>query len=1048
MFNLIVTASLRHRVFVLAGAVLLILVGSLVIPRLQVDVLPNLNRPTVTIQTESHGLAAEEVEQLVSFPIETAMQGLPGVTRVRSTSSLGLSFIFVEFEWNYDIYRARQQVAERLGTVTAQMPEDVVPAIGPISSIMGEIMLLALAGPQAEPMVLRETADFTVRPKLLAIPGVAQVIPIGGEVREFRITPDPARMRALGITLDEVEAAVRGFASNTGGGFIDQLSQEYVIRTLGRARDPESLATLVVAMRNGTPVLLNAVADVGFAARPRRGSAGYEGMPAVILGIQKQPGVDTVALTREIERQLDTLRTAMPPEITTVAVQFRQADFIESSIGNVEQVLFEALLCVTVVLFAFLLNVRTTLISLLAIPMSIAITAIVFWYFDLSINTMTLGGLAIAIGELVDDAVVDVENTFRRLRENRERAVPRPLLQVVAGASQEVRSGIFYATLIIVLVFVPLFALSGIEGQLFAPLGVAYIVSILASLLVSVTLTPVLCYWLLPGIKNLEESESGLVRWLKARYNRLLDWAQPRPLRVFATAAAAVLIAIIGALQLPRSFLPAFNEGSALVSVIFMPGIALSDSERLGAEAERIISGVPEVVSVGRRTGRAELDEHAEGVHFNEIDVKIADGGRDYDDVLADIRNRLGVLPASISLGQPISHRLDHLLSGVQAQLVIKIAGDDLDALRALAAQVETLVRDTPGLVDLRVERQVRAPEIHVRVDEDAARWHGVTPAQVGARIELLAGGERVAEVIDGSRRFGVTLQLGDDARSREALESLLIDTPRGAVPLSRLARVEAADGPNQIQREDGRRRIVVSANLEGGGADRVVAAMQQRLAALDLPPGYTLRIEGQFRAQQEAARTILLLSLVSFALIFLVLYTRYRSGPLALIVMGNVPLALVGSVGAILIAGLDLSVATMVGFITLTGITARNGILKISHTLNLVLLEGQPFDRATIRRACLERMTPVLMTAVAAGVALIPLLIGADEPGKEILHPVAVTIFGGLITATLLDALVTPLLLERFGATAVRRLADEARETREARAAALPRESATTTAY
>jgi HME family heavy-metal exporter len=1025
MFNLIVSASLRHRVFVLAGAVLLVLLGLIVIPRLQIDVLPNLNRPTVTIQTETHGLAAEEVEQLVTFPIETSMQGLPGVTRVRSTSSLGLSFIYVEFDWDYDIYRARQQVAERLGAVAAQMPEGVIPAIGPISSIMGEIMLLALAGPQADPMVLRETGDFVVRPKLLSIPGVAQVIPIGGLVREYRITPDPARMRALDVTLEQVEAAVRGFAANGGGGFIDQLSQEYVIRTLGRARDPESLGGLVVAMRNGTPVLLQAVADVGFAARPRRGSAGFDGMPAVILGIQKQPGVDTVALTREIEGQLDTLKAALPAEITTVKVQFRQADFIESSIGNVEKVLLEALLIVAVVLFAFLLNVRTTLISLVAIPMSIFITAIVFAVFGLSINTMTLGGLAIAIGELVDDAVVGVENIFRRLRENHSRAQPRPLLDVVAAASQEVRSGIFYATLIIVLVFVPLFALSGIEGQLFAPLGVAYIVSILASLIVSITLTPVLCYWLLPRMKRLEEPESGLVRWLKARYARLLEWSQPRRGPVLTIAAGAVAVAAAGAWTLPRSFLPNFNEGTALVSVIFNPGIALSDSERLGAEAERIIRAVPEVESIGRRTGRAELDEHAEGVHYNEIDVKFANGGRPQEQVLADIRQRLEVLPASISLGQPIGPRLDHLLSGVQAQVVVKISGDDLDTLRALAGRAEQLVAGVPGLVDLRVERQVRAPEIHVRVDEDAARWYGVTPAEVARHIELLSGGARIAEVIDGSRRFAVTMQLPDAARSREALETLLVDTPRGAVPLARLATVEAGDGPNQIQREDGRRRIVVSGNLAGGAADRVVEAMQQRLAALELPTGYSLRIEGQFRAQQEAARTILLLSLVSFALIFLVLYSRYESAPLALIVMGNVPLALVGSVAAIWIAGLDLSVATMVGFITLTGITARNGILKISHTLNLVLLEDQAFDRTTIRRACLERMTPVLMTAVSAGVALVPLLIGADEPGKEILHPVAVTIFGGLFTATLLDAIVTPLLLERFGAAAVARLAE-----------------------
>ncbi len=1026
MFNLIVTASLRNRVFVLVVSLLLIGLGSWLIPKLNIDVLPDLNRPTVTIQTESHGLAPEEVEQLVTVPLESAMQGLPGVTRVRSTSSLGLSFLYVEFEWGAEIYRARQQVAERLAAVQGQMPEDIRPAIGPITSVMGEIMLIAVAGEQADPMALREVAEFEIRPRLLAIPGVAQVIPIGGLVREYRVAPDPARMRQLGVTLDEVEETVRGFSQNAGGGFIDERSQEFVIRTLGRERDPEALAGLVVATRDGSPILLGAVADVGFAARPRRGSAGFEGRPAVVLGVQKQPGVDTLALTRGIERSLETARATLPKDVTTLQVQFRQASFIENSIGNVETVLLEALVIVGVVLFLFLLNLRTTFISLVAIPMSVFVTAIVFRLFDLSINTMTLGGIAIAIGELVDDAVVGVENIFRRLRENRTRATPRPLLAVVAEASQEVRSGIFYATIIIVLVFVPLFALTGIEGQLFAPLGVAYIVSILASLVVSITLTPVLCYYLLPSLRSLEEPETRLVRTLKQLYSELLDWTLPRRPRVLAVAALAIVLALVGAWRLPKSFLPTFNEGTSLVSLVFTPGIAMADSERLGAVAERLISAVPEVVSVSRRTGRAELDEHAEGVHMNEIDVNLAPSARGREAVLEDLRARLEVLPGSVSFGQPISHRLDHLLSGVQAQLVLKISGDDLDTLRSLGAQAEQLLADVPGLVDLRLERQVRAPEIHVRVDEDAARFHGITPARVAERIDLLSGGERVAEVVDGSRRFGVTIQLPEAARTREGLAAVLIETPRGAVPLGSLATVEDSDGPNQVQREDGRRRIVVSGNTDGTGADRVVAGMQQRLERLVLPTGYSMRIEGQFQAQQEASRMIGLLSLVSLTLIFLVLYTRYRSAALALIVMGNVPLALVGSVAALWIAGLDLSIAAMVGFITLTGITARNGILKISHTLNLVLRDGLPFNRETIRRACLERMTPVLMTAVSAGIALVPLMIGGDQPGKEILHPVAVTIFGGLFTATLLDAIVTPTLLERYGTAAVERLRSE----------------------
>ena len=704
-------------------------------------------------------------------------------------------------------------------------------------------------------------------------------------------------------------------------------------------------------------------------------------------------------------------------------MQFRQASFIETSIGNVERVLLEALLIVGVVLFLFLMNVRTTLISLVAIPMSVFITAIVFRLFDLSINTMTLGGLAIAIGELVDDAVVGVENILRRLRENRALAAPRPALRVVADASQEVRSGIFYATIIIVLVFVPLFALSGIEGQLFAPLGVAYIVSILASLVVSITLTPVLCYYLLPKLRTLQESESALVRALKSRYSQLLDWALPRRSWVLGLAALAILLGLVGAWRLPKSFLPAFNEGTSLVSLMFTPGISLTDSERLGAQAERLISDVPEVVSVSRRTGRAELDEHAEGVHMNEIDINLAPSERSRAVVLEDIRARLAPIPGSFSLGQPISHRLDHLLSGVQAAIVLKISGDDLDTLRSLAGQAEQLLQGIPGLVDLRVERQVRAPEIHIRVDEDAARFYGVTPAHVAEQVDMLSGGEQLAEVIDGSRRFAVTIQLPGNERTSEGLGGVLIDTPRGAVPLGSLASVEESDGPNQVQREDGRRRIVVSGNTAGASTEAVVQEIEARLKKLALPRGYSLRIEGQYLAQREASQKIALLSLVSLALILLVLYSRYRSVELALIVMGNVPLALVGSVAALWIANLDMSIASMVGFITLTGITARNGILKISHTLNLVLRDGLPFDRATIRRACLERMTPVLMTAVSAGIALLPLMYGGDQPGKEILHPVAVTIFGGLLTATLLDAFVTPVLLERFGASAIERL-------------------------
>jgi len=1026
LFNAIVGASLRNRLFVLAAAALLIVYGAVTLRDLPIDVFPDLNRSTVTLMTEAEGLAPEEVEQLVTFPIETALNGMPGVIRVRSVSGVGLSIVTVEFDWGTDVYLNRQQVAERLVLVTPQLPDGAVPQMGPISSIMGEILLVAMSSedPAATPMQIREAADWIVRPRLLAIPGVSQVIPIGGEVRQYRVSPDPGLMALAGVSLDEVAAALERFGANTGGGFVDQRSSEYLIRNLGRTASLDDLEGLVVAWRDGQPVLLRQVAEVAFAARVKRGDAGVNGVPAVILSVQKQPGADTVALTAEIETALAELTRGLPDGIRADEVIFRQADFIETSVGNVQKVLVEAALVVAVVLFLFLLNVRTTLISLTAIPISLLITVLVFKLFGLTINTMTLGGLAIAIGELVDDAVVDVENIHRRLRENRARGNPLSALKVVLDASTEVRSGIVYATLIIVLVFVPLFALSGIEGRLFAPLGIAYIVSILASLITAITVTPVLASFLLPRMRG-EERESRLVRSLKAGNARALGWAFAHP-RALATVAGAAVIAAAAAVPLlPRTFLPPFNEGTLTISVNLMPGISLEESNRLGLAAERLLLEVPEVESVGRRTGRAELDEHAIGVHGAEIEADLRPSDRSREVILADIREKLSVLPVSVNVGQPISHRLDHMLSGIRAQIAVKIHGEDLDTLRAMAGDLEQRLADIPGLVDLQVERQVRIPQVQVRVDYDRAAHYGITPAKVTEALEQLSNGVTVAEVVDGTRRFDVVLRLADTGRTAAGLPGVLIDTPAGRVPLSALATVEEGDGPNEVQRENGKRRIAVLANTDGttDTAD-IVQAIREELAAFPLPPGTFTSLEGTFQAQEQATRTITLLSAVSLALIFLVLYSRYRSTVLALIIMGNVPLALVGSVAALWIAGGTLSVASMVGFITLAGISTRNGILKISHYINLVLHEGERFDRAMILRGSQERLVPVLMTALSAGFALVPLMLGADQPGKEILHPVAVTIFGGLITATLLDALLTPVLFARFGRKPLERLA------------------------
>lgn len=1032
MFNAIVRGSLANRILVLVAAVAMSIYGLVTLSRLPVDVFPDLNRPTVTLMAEAEGLAPEEVEQLVTFPIETAMNGMPGVTRVRSVSGVGLSIVYVEFDWSTEIYRARQQVAERLQLVREQLPPGIGAQMGPISSVMGEIMLIAMSSETADPMTLRELADFTLRPQLLTVSGVSQVIPIGGQVRQYRIIPDPRRMAGLDIGFDAIEDAIKSFGANTGGGFVDQKTREYLIRNIGRSTRIEDLRNLVVAYRSGQAVTLSQVASVDFAARTKRGDAGFNAKPAVILAIQKQPNADTVTITREIERVLPELQRVMPEGVRVTDIQFRQATFIESSIANVKKVLVEALVVVAVVLFAFLLNWQTTLISLLAIPLSVLTSVIVFQAIGLSINTMTLGGLAIAIGALVDDAVVDVENIYRRLGLHRAAGGRdrRSIAEVVAAASIEVRTGILYATAIIVLVFIPLFALSGIEGRLFAPLGIAFIVSILASLLVSMTVTPVLAYWLLPRMKHLSEHESGLVRVLKRWQRRGLVWCFERPTFVVGMPVIAVAAALVAAAYLPRAFLPSFNEGTVLVSVTLQPGVSLAESDRIGRLAEKIVAEVPEVHSVGRRTGRAELDEHAEGVHTSELDVDLKRSDRSRETVLADIRARLTVLPASITVGQPIAHRLDHMLSGVRAQIALKIYGDDYDTLRSLAAGLETRLRSIPGIVDLQTEKQVRIPELQVRIDYEKAKRYGLNPSTITQSLETLSNGRVVSEIIDRQRRFDVVLRLSDEDRTTRALGDMLIESPAGRIPLSSVAEVIETDGPNQILRENGRRRIAVLANTDGSDMARIVAAVRAELADAPLPQGYFTNLEGQFQAEEEASRLIALLSLVSLALIFVVLYTRYRSTALALIIMGNVPLALIGSVAALWLAGQPFSVASAIGFITLTGIATRNGILKISHYINLVLFEGERFGREMVVRGTLERLTPVLMTALAAGIALVPLMIGADEPGKEILHPVAITIFGGLVTATLLDAFLTPVLFLMFGRKPLERLLDEQDQT------------------
>ncbi|MBA3763049.1 MAG: efflux RND transporter permease subunit, partial [Chthoniobacterales bacterium] len=947
MFDWIIRFSLRNRLFVVAFAALLAAYGGYILTKLPVDVFPDLNRPTVTIFTEAGGLAPEEVEALVTFPIESAMNGAASVQRVRSVSSVGLSIVFVEFGFNQDIYIARQIVTERLQQVSEQLPPTTKPVLTPISSIMGEIMLVGLTSdnPDVTPMDLRTIADWQIRQRLLSVPGISQIAVIGGELKQYQVLVDPFKLRNFDISLHDVEEATKNANVNSTGGFILRPHTEQLVRNLARVTDLEDLRKSVIPTnrKDGIALTLGQVADVRLGGPlAKRGDAGVDGKPAVILTVQKQPATDTVKLTHRVESELANIQAGLPQGVKIHSSIFRQSTFIENAIRNVEEALRDGAILVAIILFIFLLNFRTTLITLTAIPLSILVTVLVFRYFNISINTMTLGGLAVAIGELVDDAIVDVENVFRRLRENRQLAEPKPAMEVIYRASSEVRNSIVFATIIVVLVFIPLFALSGIEGQIFAPLGIAYITSIIASLVVSLTVTPALCSYLLPNMKRMQHGkDSWLVRGIKSLEAKVLSFGFRHLALVLIAAAALFLGAIATVPFFGREFLPPFNEGSLTINIFLPVGTSLAESTRIAKLAEELVLQVPEVKQAGRRTGRAELDEHAEGVHYNEIDTELRASGRGREEILNDIRSKLDQIPGiTSSIGQPISHRIDHVLSGVRAQVAVKIFGQNLTVLRTKAAEVEAVMKTIPGMADIFTEPQVLIPQVHVRIDREQAQRYGVMVGEVAEYAELAMQGKTVSQVLEGSRTFDVVLRLSDQARNNvDAIRQIPVDTSSGVVvPLGQLAAVEEAKGPNQINREDVQRRIYVAANVSGRDLVGAVNELQKVLAEkVELPPGYYITYGGQFESQAAASRLIAFLSVFSLVGMFVVLYAHFKSVMFAVQIMLNIPMALIGSIVGIWLMGGTMSIATLVGLITLAGIAARNGIMMISHYLHLM---------------------------------------------------------------------------------------------------------------
>ena len=1024
VLNKIIDYSLKNRLLVLVVAFLLLAGGTYTASEMEVDVFPDLTAPTVVVLTESHGMAPEEVERLVTFPIETTVNGATDVRRVRSSSSAGISIVWVEFEWGTDIFQARQIVSERLMSVAEKLPEGVgTPSMAPQSSIMGEILLLSITADSTNNMALRTLADWNIRPRLLAIAGVSQVVVIGGEFRQYQILINPGKMKYYGITLNEMIAAGEGANQNSSGGFMNEFGNEYIIRGIGRTSEVAAMGNTVIKVVDDFPVKISDVAEIKIGAAPKIGDGSLKGEPAVIMTVMKQPNTNTVELTSQIEAAVAELSNTLPSDININTKIFRQADFINASIDNVQSALVEGSVFVVVILFLFLMNYRTTIISLLAIPLSLLVAVIALKWLGFTINTMSLGGMAIAIGSLVDDAIIDVENVFKRLKEN-ARKKPEDKenpVRVVYEASKEIRSSILNATLIIIVAFVPLFFLSGLEGRMLKPLGISFIVSLFASLIVAVTVTPVLCSFMLTNEKMLLKQAEGswVERKLRHYYARGLEKTMHAKKLILGIAIALFIVAAVLISGLGRSFLPEFNEGSLVISVVTKPGISLDESNKIGSRTERALLTIPEIDITTRRTGRAEQDEHAQGVNASEIDAPFVLEERSREAFMNEVREKLGMITgASITIGQPLGHRIDHMLSGTRANIAIKLFGTDLGKMFSLSNQVKETITGIEGLVDVSVEQQVEIPQVQIKANREMLARHGITIGEFTEFVDVAFAGEKVSEVYEGARSFDLVLRYNEDSRGNIAkIKDALIDTHDSAkIPLYYIADVVSTSGPNTINRENVQRKVVVSANVAGRDLRSVVNEIRERVGQnITLPENYRIEYGGQFESEAAASKTLLFTSMVAILVIFLLLYQEFKNAKVAGILLLNLPLALIGGVLAIYFTSGIISIPSIIGFITLFGIATRNGILLVSNYQSL-REKGTPLYESVIHGS-LDRLNPILMTALTAALALVPLALAGDEPGNEIQSPMAIVILGGLLSATLLNIFIIPvvyLLLNR----------------------------------